>query len=148
MEKTYLYSVNPRRTVTGLKNVKAFRSPKSLFLTLDDVKECLKNASVHRRFANEGIFEKVTIGNCERLHNDRFMTEEEYEEFKKNQLSKNSATVKAQPKQEEVKKVEAPKVEEKVVEEKKETVVEEVVDNIDAEIYESDEDETIEKVEE
>ena len=154
--KTYLYSVNPRKTITGLANIPSFRSPRSLFLTLEDVKICVEKATVYRRFANEGRLEKVTIGNYERLHNDVFMTEEEYEKFKANELGKNSSTVKEEPqtastplKDDKGQTDETPAKEESVpVEEKKESDVATSEDPVDAEseeLYESDEDEVIEK---
>ena len=153
--KTYLYSVNPRKTITGLSKVAPFRSPKSLFLTLDDVKACLEKATVYRRFANEGRVEKVTIGNVDRLHNDVFMTEKEFEEFKVSELGKNSATVKkekSQPASEAPKvetKAEEPKIEESVpvdVKEEDASSKENVSSVESEEIYESDEDEEVEKV--
>lgn len=161
--KTYLYSVSPRKTITGLSNVAAFRSPKSLFLTLEDVKICLEKATVYRRFANEGRVEKVTIGNYERLHNDVFMTEEEYNEFKKHEPGKNASTVKKEepPKTSDTalddKKEAEPVKESAPVEEKKEgsAIVseddkadEKADESKDEELYESDEDEEVLKDEE
>lgn len=81
MSERYLYSVHPRKPIKNLSNVPVIRVPKSLSLTLEDVLTCLKSAVVYRRFANENRIERVTILNAERLHNAKFMTEEEYEKF-------------------------------------------------------------------
>ena len=81
MSERYLYSVHPRKPIKNLSNVAVIRVPKSLSLTLEDVLTCLKSAVVYRRFANENKIERVTILNAERLHNAKFMTEEEYEKF-------------------------------------------------------------------
>lgn len=81
MSERYLYSVHPRKPIKNLSNVSVIRVPKSLSLTLEDVLICLKSAIVYRRFANENKIERVTILNAERLHNAKFMTEEEYEKF-------------------------------------------------------------------
>lgn len=89
-EVKYLYSVNPKRiirTLCGVSLNPPIRSPRSLRLSLEEAKECLKYGSVYRRFANEQKNERVLIGNIERLHNEKFMTEEEYSEFlRKEQL--------------------------------------------------------------
>ena len=77
-EKSYLYTVHPKRAITGLEGVKVIRTAKSLMLTKEDVKICLQKASVYRRFAPEGKIERVTIGNIDRLHNDKYITEEEW----------------------------------------------------------------------
>ena len=81
MSERYLYSVHPRKPIKNLSDVAVIRAPKSLSLTLEDVLTCLKSAVVYRRFANENRIERVTILNAERLHNAKFMTEEEYEKF-------------------------------------------------------------------
>lgn len=81
MSERYLYSVHPRKPIKNLSDVAIIRVPKSLSLTLEDVLTCLKSAVVYRRFANENKIERVTILNAERLHNAKFMTEEEYEKF-------------------------------------------------------------------
>ena len=80
----YLYSVHPKRIIKTLSDKSiVIRRPQSLFLNLEDVKECLKYGSVYRRFANESRNERVTLRNVERLHNAKFMTEEEYEKLNK-----------------------------------------------------------------
>lgn len=81
MSERYLYSVHPRKPIKNLSDIAVIRVPKSLSLTLEDVLTCLKSAVVYRRFANENRIERVTILNAERMHNAKFMTEEEYEKF-------------------------------------------------------------------
>lgn len=77
----YLYSVNPKKMIKTLKNAPAFRIPKTLELELEDVKECLKYGSVYRRFTGATGNVKVTVDNVERLHNEEFMTPEQYSQF-------------------------------------------------------------------
>ena len=80
METTYLYSVNPKKIIKDLPTL-PIRSPRSLYLTKEQVLICLKSGTVYRRFAAENRNERVTILNVDRLHNDKFMTEEEYKAF-------------------------------------------------------------------
>ena len=75
-DKTFLYSVNPKKVIIGLSGVNAIRTPKSLYLTKEDVKICLNKASVYRRFTD--CSERVTIANLDRLHNEKHYTEEEW----------------------------------------------------------------------
>lgn len=83
MSERYLYSVHPKRVIKNLSDtIPVIRTNKTLSLTLDEVRICLKSATVYRRFANENRIERVTISNVERFHNARFMTEKEYEDFK------------------------------------------------------------------
>ena len=76
--ETFLYTVNPRKVIVGLSGVKAIRSAKSLHLTKEDVLACLKKATVYRRFSNEGMNVRVTPSNVDRLHNAKFISEEEW----------------------------------------------------------------------
>lgn len=120
-EKSYLYAVHPKRAITGLEGVKVLRTAKSLLLTKEDVKICLQKASVYRRFAAEGKIERVTIGNIDRLHNDNYISEEDWakmdkavevKEDKRGTVVPGTDEVKAEPVQEpakeESKQVEAP----------------------------------------
>lgn len=80
-ETRYLYSINPKKVIKFLSgNIMKppIRVSKSLRLTKEEVLDCLKYGSVYRRFANEGKIERVTTLNIDRLHNEKFMTEEEY----------------------------------------------------------------------
>ena len=77
----FLYSVNPKKVIKNLSGVSVIRTPKSLQLTKEDVIECLKYGSVHRRFANENKIEKVTIDNVDRLHNAKYISEEEWKKI-------------------------------------------------------------------
>lgn len=81
MERVFLYSVCPKKVIKELPTTIPIRSPKSLYLTKEQVKICLKYGSVYRRFANEQRNERVTIMNIDRLHNEKFMTEEQYKEY-------------------------------------------------------------------
>lgn len=76
-EIKYLYSVNPRRTIK-LKGLLPLRTSKSLYLSKDQVRECLKYGSVYRRFANINRIEKVVGLDVDRLHNAEFYTPEEW----------------------------------------------------------------------
>jgi len=134
MDNTFLYEVRPFRVITGLEGVKFIRSPKSLFLTKDDVIKCLEKGAVYRRFANEGRVERVDIGSVDRFHNEKYMTEEEFEEFKKNGGLVETAKVEVT----EPVKEEAPaEVELKVVEAEPEKVEEPVVEETPAEEVET-----------
>ena len=144
MSERFLYSVHPKRVIKNVPGANAIRTPKSLYLTKEDVRICLKGGSVYRRFANEARNEKVTISNVDRLHNAKFMTEEEYKKFLESEIDSKRGTVindeKDESKVEEVKtvdkseeKVEEPKIDEVPVEtleiindEKAESKVEEV----------------------
>ena len=77
VEETYLYSVMNRRPIKLDCGVE-IRSPKSLYLTKNDVLKCLNTAYVYRRFAN-GQQERVTIANVDRLHNAKFIPENEWD---------------------------------------------------------------------
>ena len=83
-EELFLYSVNPRRVITGLSEIKAIRTPKSVLLSKDEVYTCLKKATVYRRFASEGINERVTIANVDRVHRANYISEEEWKKMNAN----------------------------------------------------------------
>lgn len=95
MEETrYLYSVNPKKPIKGvLENGRPINSSKSLNLTIEQVQKCMACGSVYRWFANEDKLERVTSLNIERLHNEKFMTEEEFAEFKLNGVAGNAGKV-------------------------------------------------------
>lgn len=124
MSKKYIYSVNPRRVISGLSDGTEIRVNKSLELSKEDVLLCLQKASVYRRFntvtgAGNDIV-RVTTGNLDRLHNEKYMTEEEYEKFLAANASKDHGkVVNHEPVQEKkpepVKEVKTPVVEEKAV---------------------------------
>jgi hypothetical protein len=85
----YLYSVNPKKTIKFLKGTIPIRAPKSLYLDKDEVRECLKYGSIYRRFANESVNIKVTTANLDRLHNAKYMSEEEFKKFLEDKLSED-----------------------------------------------------------
>lgn len=110
MTETFLYSVKPRRPIQLDGGSVIIKTPKSLLLTKEDVLTCIdKGAIVYRRFANEDKLEPVTKYNLDRLHNNKFITEDEYAKAEKDELGKNSGTVS-------IAKPEPVKVEEKVEE--------------------------------
>jgi hypothetical protein len=129
MSNKYIYSVNPRRVISGLSDGTEIRVNKSLELSKEDVLLCLQKASVYRRFntvtgAGNDIV-RVTTGNLDRLHNEKYMTEEEYEKFLAANASKDHGkVVNREPVQEKkpepVKEVKTPVVETEVVPEKPE----------------------------
>ena len=100
--KSYLYSVHPKRIIKGLESVDAIRAPKSLYLTLEDVKKCIRLGTVYRRFSSSDIA-RVNTANVERLHNEKHMNEDEYKQFLITQSSAGQQTV---TKHEEVKQPE------------------------------------------
>jgi hypothetical protein len=140
MEQTYLYSVHPKRPITDLSGVGFLRVPKSLQLTKEDVKKCLEKAVVYRRFANEGGKEvRVTINDIDRLHNAKYMTEEEYKEFLANGLSEGAGKVVVEEAPVEEEEEEPVKVKDESIGEEK---PEEDQNDLDAEeIFESDDEE-------
>lgn len=103
-EKVFLYTVNPRKVIVGISGVNAIRTPKSLFLTKEDVEKCLKNATVYRRFNDRN--ERVNIGNIDRLHRAEFIPEDEWADFVSKEMSKGHGKVDAAPVKQEVKKEE------------------------------------------
>ena len=100
--KSYLYSVHPKRIIKGLESVDVIRAPKSLYLTLEDVKKCIRLGTVYRRFSSSDIA-RVNTANVERLHNEKHMNEDEYKQFLIAQSSEGQQTV---TKHEEVKQPE------------------------------------------
>ena len=93
-EVKYLYTIHPRRPIKCLSEVPVLRVPKTLALTKDDVRKCLKLAAVWRRFDNGDNLVRVVPSSVDRLHNEKFMTEEEYKKFVLNQKGINHGTVK------------------------------------------------------
>ena len=90
--KSYLYSVHPKRIIKGLESVDVIRAPKSLYLTLEDVKKCIRLGTVYRRFSSSDIA-RVNTANVERLHNEKHMNEDEYKQFLIAQSSAGQQTV-------------------------------------------------------
>ena len=150
-DKGYLYEVRPKKTVFIKSLGKNVRVPKSFYLTKEDVKSIIGNAHIFRRFTVPTTrVERVHTGNIDRLHNEYYMTEEEYKEFLKRQAAEGSQTVKEvvpevkeeTPAVEEVKEeipVVEPVTEEVPVEdasEEVETVTDEIIEesNTDSEI--------------
>lgn len=105
--KSYLYSVHPKKIIKGLESVDVIRAPKSLYLTLEDVKKCIRLGTVYRRFSSSDIA-RVNTANIERLHNEKHMNEDEYKQFLIAQSSAGQQTV---TKHEEVKQPEPEKKE-------------------------------------
>lgn len=78
-EEVFPYQVNTIMPILGL-SVGNIMVPSTVKLTKEDVRMCLPKAPVFRRFSN-GKLERVSISSVDRLHNEKFMTEKEYEEF-------------------------------------------------------------------
>ena len=130
LENTFLYSVYPKRVIKELPTTTPIRTPKSLYLTKDQVKICLKYGSVYRRFANEKRNEKVTILNVDRLHNATFMTEEEYDKFKDSLVSDKRGSVIVTGEETKMVEEEHNKIKNSSISDKKEPVInKEVVNN-------------------
>lgn len=92
-ENVFLYTVNPRKVITGLSGCGAIRTAKSLFLTKEDVKLCLQKATVYRRFAAENIVERVNVGNIDRLHREKYVSEADWDKEVAKEMSKGHAKV-------------------------------------------------------
>lgn len=92
-EKKYLYSVKPRRTIKGVAGIAAIRTAKSLFLTKEEVLQCVKDATVYRRFSADKS-EQVTPFKLDRLHRDEYLTEKEYKELLANEQGSERGTTK------------------------------------------------------
>ena len=126
--KSYLYSVHPKRIIKGLESVDVIRAPKSLYLTFEDVKKCIRLGTVYRRFSSSDIA-RVNTANVERLHNEKHMNEDEYKQFLIAQSSAGQQTV---TKHEEVKQPEPEKKETRpVVNEEKKVESDSVVNPTD-----------------
>ena len=107
-EVVFNYQVNTIMPITGL-SVGNLMVPSTAKLTKDDVLICVKKAPVFRRFSASKL-ERVTASNLDRLHNEEYMTEAEYEEFLDKQGDNRGKVAKAPV--EETKVVEEPVVEE------------------------------------
>lgn len=151
MQETFLYSVNPRKVITGLSGANAIRTSKSLLLTKEDVKICLQRGSVYRRFSAENKIERVTVGNIDRLHRAEYVSEEDWAKVQAEEMSAGHGKV-----EEPVVPVEPEKVDPLVnvtddepKEDPQDTIDEDVPtaeDADDSEVVSDDEDE-VEKVE-
>ena len=94
MSEMFLYTVKPRKVIIGLSgSTKVIRTSKSVYLTKEDVFLCLKSAIVYRRFANEGINERVTIDDVERVHRENYISPEDWKKFEINQKAAAQGTV-------------------------------------------------------
>ena len=91
-DKKFLYSVRPRRPIKNLnKEVAVIRTPKTLYLTADEVRECLKCGTVYRRFkADQNV--QVAGRDVDRLHREEFLTEKEYAKLIADQQGKSRGT--------------------------------------------------------
>lgn len=76
MESRFTYSINPRR-IFRLDGA-TYRTPTTLKLTKEEVLEAIKTGPVYRRFTNEGFNKRVTGLNLDRLHNERYISEQEW----------------------------------------------------------------------
>ena len=72
-----MYTVYPRTILRNVPNIGFIMKPGSFKLTKEAVLVCLKGATVYRKFSADHA-EKVTILNLDRLHNETFITEEEW----------------------------------------------------------------------
>jgi hypothetical protein len=75
--ETYLYEVRNIGRVIKLDCGVEISTPRSLYLTKDDVKKCLQTAYVFRRFAQHGS-ERVTIANLDRMHQATYISEQDW----------------------------------------------------------------------
>ena len=89
----FMYVVNPRTILRNIPYVKTgfIMKPGSFLLTKEAVLLCLKGATVYRKFSVDHA-ERVTILNVDRLHNEKFITEEEWnnrDNIKEKEVSKD-----------------------------------------------------------
>lgn len=96
-ENVFLYTIHPKRAITGLTNIGTVRTAKSLFLTKEDVYVALKGASVYRRFANIGKNERVNVGNVDRLHRAEYISEEDWEKLQIAEAAKGNREIHIEP---------------------------------------------------
>lgn len=87
MSETFLYEVVPHRPIRGLVSGKAITRPMVLLLDREDVIECLKKASVYRRFTVNQR-ERVTLKTVDRFHRKEFISAESFEKLQKYNASK------------------------------------------------------------
>jgi len=78
-EVVFPYQVNTIMPILGL-SCGTIMVPSTVKLTKEDVSLCIKKAPTFRRFSSNKLV-KVTPSTIDRLHNEVFMTEEEYEAF-------------------------------------------------------------------
>lgn len=78
-EVVFPYQVNTIMPITGL-SIGNIMVPSTVKLTKSDVEICLRKAPTFRRFQN-GKLVRVTLSSIDRLHNEKFMDEKEYEEY-------------------------------------------------------------------
>lgn len=78
-EVVFPYQVNTIMPIMGL-SCGTLMVPATAKLTKEDVLICVKKAPVFRRFSSDKL-ERVTVSNLDRLHNEKYMTVAEYEEF-------------------------------------------------------------------
>lgn len=139
LEEVYPYQVNTRMPIVGL-TIGTLKVPTTAKLTKEDVLICMKKAPVFRRFSN-GLKERVSTNNIDRLHREEFISAEEYEKMidKEND---HRGEVKIEEKKE-IPVAEAPKVVEEL--RKEEPVVEEIKPEIP--VVEEVKEEEINKIE-
>jgi hypothetical protein len=118
-EVVFPYQVNTIMPILGL-SCGTIMVPSTVKLTKEDVSLCIKKAPTFRRFSSNKLV-KVTPSTIDRLHNEVFMTEEEYEAFLVKQ-GDNRGKVNS------VEEAPAPVVEEKVEEPVKEEAPEPVIE--------------------
>lgn len=145
-EIRFTYVVNPRRPIRGIQDLPAIKGSRTIKLTKEEVLTCMACGPVYRRFANESIQERVTAANLDRLHNEKFISEREFNGGSKIPVVKSSDKLEAEPTVEEkVDQKPAPEVTEEV---KEEVVEETTVENNTENIEVKDEVESVETVEE
>ena len=141
-EVVFNYQVNTIMPIIGL-SVGNLMVPSTAKLTKEDVLICVKKAPVFRRFGSSKLI-RVTASNLDRLHNENFMTEEEYEEFLIKQ-GDNRGKVTEVP-VEETKVAEEPVIKEEVPVEEEPVVIEETtVEEVPVEAETEDSAQTIEE---
>lgn len=151
----FLYSVYPKKPIKGLlPNGRSVNGPKSLQLTKEEAISCMKFGTVYRRYADNRN-ERVTTINIDRLHNDTFITEEEWkkkenvkETFQQVEEVKETVAEKEKPVEPVKEEVKSEPVVESVEESKTEEITEDTEEVTENENMDNSEEGLTEDVEE
>lgn len=79
----FLYEIRPIKPIKDLIPGKGINTPCSMHLTKEEALHCMKYGSVYRNFSDSGMNPIRTTGkNIDRLHNPKFISEDEWEKMK------------------------------------------------------------------
>ena len=135
--ETYLYEIIKVIRPIKLDHGVEIFGPKSLYLTKEDVKDCLNFSYINRRFSDHEPV-RVTTANLDRLHNPTFISENDWDELKNK--NDNFEKLPEEPVSTEVE-------EETVISDTKEDVIEDIINEEpeDDTVSENNDSDTIEE---